>query len=472
MFTFSPLKDSIEAQLSWNDSSALISASSFRHDDCPLQIHRTKRTQDAMSLTSGDHLGNAGTATLVTAPTSSPVPQLRAARNLQHQRLRTYTGFSQRRCYKSNPLCAEAVLLPSPFSMPSKRKPLSYLDVARCLFELETDLKTASKNLGQSTIHLVQSFDAIATQLHSVDLQGAMPPVKPQWKIIRRDYLELLSLLRSNVLTLSARIKMFCTVVLPLSVRPSGANLVRSHQEKVHVLQSYMTISAEQASLAFSLVEKAVSFNSVLSNFHMEIARATSQRTPSSPRELQDLAQKMTLLHKSVKQLYGGSCKLSCPHATYPAFTAFRLISSAGQQTAKTKLSRYQLTLDSNLSHMSTLFQNLDDARNEIAHAQYTAKMSHRTSEVLSATRTAISDLVPNEMLVVEAILSLVMAIWLRLQADCLDIANWVQNTAQEPPPGISAYLQGFTIYATLSSSLDSYAEAIDMQTLSSSSLL
>jgi hypothetical protein len=63
---------------------------------------------------------------------------------------------------------------------PLKRKPLSYGDVVRCLNELETDLKDACKNLAQSTVQLAQGFDSIAVQLHSVDLQALMPPVKPQ----------------------------------------------------------------------------------------------------------------------------------------------------------------------------------------------------------------------------------------------------------------------------------------------------
>ncbi|KAJ7216572.1 hypothetical protein GGX14DRAFT_50825 [Mycena pura] len=229
---------------------------------------------------------------------------------------------------------------------PLKCKPLSYLDVARCFADLEPDLKTASRNVAQSTALLLQGFDSIAMQLHSVDLQAIMPPVKPQWMLLRREYLELTSLLRTNALTCSARIKMFCTVILPLSVRRSSSQSSRSHHEKVHVLRSYMTISAEQAALTFQLIEKAVNFNSAASNFHTEIARATSQRASSGQRELQDLAQKMLVLQKTVKNLYAGNSKLSWPDATYLAFTAFRLIVSGGQQSSKAKLSRYHLVRD------------------------------------------------------------------------------------------------------------------------------
>lgn len=65
-------------------------------------------------------------------------------------------------------------------SIHQKRKPLSYMDVIRCFNDLDTDLKDACQNLAQSTVQLVQGFDSIAVQLHSVDMQAVMPPVKPQ----------------------------------------------------------------------------------------------------------------------------------------------------------------------------------------------------------------------------------------------------------------------------------------------------
>ncbi|KAJ6481711.1 hypothetical protein C8R45DRAFT_1002812 [Mycena sanguinolenta] len=258
--------------------------------------------------------------------------------------------------------------------------------------------------------------------------------------------------------------KMFCSVILPLSVRPSASHSSRSHREKQHVLQSFMTISAEQAALTFQLAEKVMRLNSGTCNFHTEIARVTSQRTSSAQRELQDLAQKISLLQKNVQNLFAESFKLSRPDATYVAFTAFRLIASSGGQSSKAKLSRYPLTLDNDLSQMSNLFQELDGTRNEIVHAQYTTQISHRKSDVLSKARTAISDLVPNEILTLEAALSLITAMWLRLQTDSLEIYNWVQHN-REPPACISAYLHGgYSVYSSFSDALDTYVEAIDLQ--------
>ncbi|KAF8208307.1 hypothetical protein K438DRAFT_1813786 [Mycena galopus ATCC 62051] len=342
---------------------------------------------------------------------------------------RNIKPYTKAHAYKFSSPGNASVLYPVMSSAhPQKRKPLSYMDIIRCFNDLDTDFKDACKGLAQSTVQLMQSFDSISMQLHSVDLQATMPPVKPQWKLIRRQYIELVPLLRANAATCSARIKMFCSVILPLSVRPSAGQPSRSHSEKQHVLQSFMSISAEQAALTFQLVQKVILLNSETCNFHTEIARATSQRASSGQRELQDLAQKILLLQNNVQNLFSESFKLSRPDATYVAFTAFRLIASAGRQSSKAKLSRYPLTLDNDLSQMSTLFQELDATRNEVAHAQYTAQISHRKSDVLSKARTTISDLVPNEMLVLEAALSLFTAIWMRLQADSLDIFNWVQH--------------------------------------------
>ncbi|KAJ7031638.1 hypothetical protein C8F04DRAFT_695714 [Mycena alexandri] len=367
-----------------------------------------------------------------------------------------------------------------------KRKPLSYIDVVRSFGDLETDLKDACKNLAQSTVQLKQGFDSIATQLHSVDIQAVMPPIKPQWDLTRRGYMELVPLLRTNASTCSARIKMFCSVILPLSVRPSSGQSSRAYREKHHVLQSFMTISAEQAALTFQLVQKATALNAMTSKFHTEIARATSQRASSGQRELQDLAQKILMLQNNVQKcvspliklkdnddrrfsLYSASFKLSCPDVTYVAFTAFRLVATAGRQSAKAKLSRYPLTLDnSDLSEMSNLFQDLNGTQSEVAHAQYTTQISHRKSDVLSKARIATSDLVPNQILLLEPILSLVTAIWLRLQGDSLDVLNWVQNN-REPPPCISTYLQGgHTIYSALANCLDNFVEVIDLQQFAS----
>ncbi|KAJ7747980.1 hypothetical protein DFH07DRAFT_1062673 [Mycena maculata] len=347
-----------------------------------------------------------------------------------------------------------------------KHKPLSYVDVVRIFSELEADLQDSCKSLAQSTVQLMQAFNSISAQLHSVDLQAMMPPVKPQWKILRNSYAELALQLRANASTISARIKMFCAVILPLSIRSSAGQSSRSHREKLHVLQSYISISAEQAALTFQLVEKTVNLISLSNSTHTEIARIASQRSQSGQRELQDLAQKMLLLQTNVQNVFSGSSKLSCPDVTYVAFTAFRLIAAAGRQSSKAKLPRYHLTLNGNdLSQMSTLFQDLDGTRNAVAHAQYTTQISHRTSDVLSKAQTAISDLVPNQMLTLETALTLFMGIWLTLQADCLEIVNWIQNQDNpEPPSSVSAYLHGYTIYSVLATSLDNYVEAIDLQ--------
>ncbi|KAJ7135436.1 hypothetical protein C8R43DRAFT_894099 [Mycena crocata] len=343
---------------------------------------------------------------------------------------------------------------------PLKRKPLSYTDVVRFFNELETDLKDACKSLAQSSVHLVQGFDSVATQLHSVDLQAMMPPIKPQLGNHVQEYMALVLQIHTNASTISARIKMFCTVILPLSIRPSTGQSSRSHREKIHVLQSYMTISAEQAALTFQLVERAVKLNSVLSNFHTDIARATSQRASSGQRELPDLVKKIVLLQTNILYIYN--------NLNLPQRLSITMIFPKCRTCSRTLMvCMYQCTIFDS----SSVADSILGARNEVAHAQYATQISHRKSDVLSKARTTVSDLVPIVMVTLEETLSFIMAIWLRLQADCLDIFNWIQSN-REPPPCISIYLNGgYTLYSQLASCLDAYVEAIDLQQLSTGTL-
>ncbi|KAJ7291126.1 hypothetical protein C8J57DRAFT_1043674 [Mycena rebaudengoi] len=341
-----------------------------------------------------------------------------------------------------------------------KHKPLSYLDAVRVFNELEADLKDASRNSAHSAIQLLQAFNSISTRLHTLDMQVIMPPMKPQWKLMRKEYTELIWQVRTNALTISARLKMFGAVVLPLAMRPANGQSSRSHHETLHVLQSYMSISAEQAALTFQLVEKAVNLNTALANFHTAVAKASSQRASTGQRELQQLSHKIVELQTNVK-----SSKLSLPDVTHVAFTALRLIASFGQQSSRAKLSRYSLTLNGNdLSQLTNLYQELDRTRNEVAHAQYASQISHRKSDILSNVRSAISDLVPNEVSSLETALNFMMAIWLRLQADCQEMLTWIQKGRNSPPPpSVATYFHGgYTIYSALSVSLDQYVEGID----------
>jgi hypothetical protein len=98
---------------------------------------------------------------------------------------------------------------------------------------------------------------------------------------------------------------MFCTVVLPLTSRTLKEGSARSHDEKIKVLQSYMSISSDHAALTKSLAENAVKLNSNLNSFHSEFAQLVSRSASTSGRtELRDLQHKISELEANVKQLY------------------------------------------------------------------------------------------------------------------------------------------------------------------------
>lgn len=74
-------------------------------------------------------------------------------------------------------------------SYSTKPQILSYID-AIGVFNDETvidDLNASCQKLAQSMVALMQTFEAISTQLHTLDLQGLTPePWKPRWNYIRK----------------------------------------------------------------------------------------------------------------------------------------------------------------------------------------------------------------------------------------------------------------------------------------------
>ncbi|KAF7297044.1 Tryptophan synthase beta subunit-like PLP-dependent enzyme [Mycena indigotica] len=177
-----------------------------------------------------------------------------------------------------------------------------------------TGPRNGCQNFGHSPVQLLQSFDAISTQLHSVDLQGATATYKTivsatvglrvgkssgsmethaQGHICRfatlcdshlqmsRHILNLCYIPEPALQVCRLEPPFFCVAILSLS----DARSSKSYQE----LRSHIAISGEQATVTFNLVEKPFHFNAVLNNFHAELARVTSQRTPSSPPESREV---------------------------------------------------------------------------------------------------------------------------------------------------------------------------------------
>lgn len=73
-------------------------------------------------------------------------------------------------------------------SLSTKQKPITYADAVRALNanDVQADLKDACEQLGLSAVSLMGTFDAVAKQLHTIDLLGLAPPFKPRWNALRK----------------------------------------------------------------------------------------------------------------------------------------------------------------------------------------------------------------------------------------------------------------------------------------------
>jgi len=220
-------------------------------------------------------------------------------------------------------------------------EPISYTDAVRIFSDgdVQADLDDACKKLAQSTVDMMQAFDSVATQLHTVDLHGLAAPTLPKWNLIRKDFRDLVWQSRTNAGFISGRLKMFCTVILPLTSRTLNGGSTRSHDEKIKVLQSYMNISSDHAALTRSLAENAVKLNSTLNTFHFEFATLVSRTATSGQTELRELQHKISELEASVKQLYIGIGRLRGAEVSFLVFSAFRVVAASGR-VGKSKCTR------------------------------------------------------------------------------------------------------------------------------------
>ncbi|KAG6872630.1 hypothetical protein C0995_008150 [Termitomyces sp. Mi166 len=233
---------------------------------------------------------------------------------------------------------------PSPYpslvmaSSSIQKATVTYADTLRSMNSLDVraDLDSACEQLALTTVRLMENFDYIAKQLHTIDMLGSTPPFKSQWNLLRKDFKDLLWNFRNNAGFVSGRLK----------TRNSTSS--RSHDEKLQVLGSFMSISADHAALTHNLVGSAVKLNHSLNTFHTEFLKASG-----SQQELQELAHKLTDLESNIRQ--------SC--------------ASSKRKSSRSKTSHQRLALITpELVSLGRLYEQLDLIRNEVAHAQYTAQ--------------------------------------------------------------------------------------------------
>ncbi|KAL0946185.1 hypothetical protein HGRIS_012446 [Hohenbuehelia grisea] len=362
---------------------------------------------------------------------------------------------------------------------------MTYAEAVRTLnaSDVQADISEACQKLAKTTVKMMQEFDHIAAQLHTIDLQGQSAPLLPQWNVLRQNYREVVWQFRTNAGLISGRLKLFCSLILPLATRNITGGSSRNHQEKLQVLQSFMgvslprtplvasihlfqiKVSSDHAALTRSLAENVLKLNSSLSGFHTGFTRFAASRVSSGQTELRNLRHKISELETELKQLYIGVGRLVGVEVGFLVYSTFRTIISASR-SGRNKVSRHRLALHgSDAIAVGRLYEQLDRTHNEVAHADYAAQVSHRRNDSVTTSRAAVSSLASDQMMAIQGSLGLFLAIWSRLQTDCTEILRWVQTThsPNDLPPSLTVYLQGGqTFYSTLAQSLDAFVSAID----------
>ncbi|KAF9260718.1 hypothetical protein L218DRAFT_1002458 [Marasmius fiardii PR-910] len=355
----------------------------------------------------------------------------------------------------------------SPHSSQSAK--LSYSDTIRA-FNDETfisNLNDACRNLAKSSAKLLQAFDTISNELSSVDIQvhKTTPPTRPLWTTIQRDFKDVIRQNRVSAGLISGRLKMFYGLILPMVARDIDGRSPRSHNEKIHVLKSYMNISSDHAAFTHNLATTALKVTSNLNHFHTEFAKMSSgQGKKNGQTELRDLTHKLSHLENVVNQLCFTLGQSSLPDVAVLVLTVLKV--SATRRSPRQALTLEKMVLGgSEAAAIGALYERLEDAHNELVHAQYSVQVAHRNTDIVATTRTAISSLVSEEMLNIQTGLCLFLTIWATLRTECMDILYWLENQKKhpKPPPCVEAYLtDGRTLYFSLAGALDAYVEGLE----------
>ncbi len=77
---------------------------------------------------------------------------------------------------------------------------------------------------------------------------------------------------------------------------------------------------------------------------------------------------------------------------------------------------------------MTRVYDQLEQCKSEVTHAQYAVQVSHRQTDALNTARSAVSSFVFDLMVNVEHGLSLFLAVWPSIMNDCLQMVAWLQN--------------------------------------------
>ncbi|KAF9045319.1 hypothetical protein BJ165DRAFT_1346256 [Panaeolus papilionaceus] len=339
----------------------------------------------------------------------------------------------------------------------SKPRPPTYFDVARTLNDNDVfdDINDACSKLHQVMGNMLEKFDAISKQMHTIDLLRLHPPFKPRWDALRKVRERRLG----RLLTRPSSQSVFNTAVLPLAARNLDPRSGRAqHHEGLQVLQSYMTISAEHATLTRSQVEQSLSVASHFMVFLKEFSKVASKYTPSGQSEMYDVSQRVFELSSCVQSLFHQELQIPSTDAVYVAFASSRFVASSGRTGGRSKLSRKQIVLDGNLASVGHAYAQLDAKQSELAHAQYSSQLRQSRTDHLANTHTQIISFLLEYLMASQSTLSLFLSIWSRLRTDCSEVFHWSKSgpSPSTAPAAVSFYMEGgLTLYTPLASGLD-----------------
>ncbi|KAF8902623.1 hypothetical protein CPB84DRAFT_1775843 [Gymnopilus junonius] len=353
-------------------------------------------------------------------------------------------------------------------SHPPKVRPISYSEAVETFNsqEVQTDMNDACGKLAHAMSLMMEKFDAITKQMHTIDLLRLNAPFKPKWDSMRQDLAEILWQFRTNSGVISGRLKLFCSAVLPMAASIMGLNSARSthHNESLQVLQSYMSISAEHAALTRSLVERTARLSTRLNAFTIELTKFVGHNTTGGQHEMWDLAQKLSELDVQVQHLFTVTNELSNVDVMHLLFTSSRMISYVGRTPGRSNITRRHIILDGDLKDIGRAYENTDRKRNEVAHAQYASQLRQNRTDPLAIAQTMVSTYFSDQTLTSESVLGLFLSIWSRLRTDCSEIFHWIKNPSHVAVPSVvSCYVEsGCTLHLPLATALDVYAAWAD----------
>ncbi|KAK0184905.1 hypothetical protein F5146DRAFT_1167631 [Armillaria mellea] len=366
---------------------------------------------------------------------------------------------------------------------------LSYPEATRAFNDPNfiLDLNEATQRYAQMQKALFPTFATISAQLHTLDLQGIAPPLRPRWNAIHSDFVNVMKHIHMNTIDLTGRAKSRvlhnrashpseeleqCDPTFTPGKDPNSSIIHEGTFDCVidaHAPQSetarfpfrLFPVAIDHITLTKSYVGEILTIVSKLTVFHKDLAELACQHSSSvsGRNDLSHLAMKFLQLENHLKQLYH-SFSSTLSDTTIIAKTSTRLIAFSGNRPQKSTLSAHRVALADDT--MTQVYDQLEQSKSEVTHAQYVAEVSRPTG-ALNTARWAVSSFVFDLMVNVEYGLSLFLAVYHSIMNDCVQMVAWLQNPVTSLTPSVSVYVEsGMMLYAPIGAALELYSSELD----------